>query len=152
MSLYQDYANLMKKSINHIFASLFNDQSIKEVYDSLIHEKSTQVAVEFKGTLRGEIIIKLPKKTLTGMARKFITSPNSRISKKVSEDVAGEIANLITGTFANQLQYLNHEIILLPPEINNDPISMKALYENINLSFQSDFGGFDIDLFFRKGE
>ncbi|NCN23688.1 MAG: hypothetical protein GW921_06060, partial [Gallionella sp.] len=72
--------------------------------------------------------------------------------QKNSGDVAGELANLITASFANQLQYADHDILLTPPEFNEDPISMKALYENINLSFQSSFGGFDIDLYFREND
>ena len=66
--------------------------------------------------------------------------------------VAGEIANLITGTFANQLQFDDYDIVLSPPEFNDDPILMKALYDNVNLSFSSSFGGFDIDLYYKEEE
>jgi hypothetical protein len=50
------------------------------------------------------------------------------------------------------MQFENHEIILSPPEFNDDPISMKALYDNINLSFTSGFGGFDVDLYYKESE
>ena len=154
MNPYQDYANLMTKSVNHIFQTLLNDQSLREIYDSSLREKedSLKVAVEFKGTLRGEIVILFSKKTLTEIAKVFFSGTSSRVSKKMREDVAGELANLITGTFANQIQYLQHDILLSPPEINNDPIQIKALYDNINVPFESSFGKFEVDLFFKKGD
>jgi hypothetical protein len=48
------------------------------------------------------------------------------------------------------MQYAEHDIILSPPEYNDDPISLKTLYENVNLSFISSFGGFDIDFYYRE--
>jgi len=59
---------------------------------------------------------------------------------------------MITGTFANQLQFLNHDLILNAPEFENDPIPMKALYENISLTFESVFGLFEAEVFFRNEE
>lgn len=70
--------------------------------------------------------------------------------KKHHADVAGEIANMITGTFANQLQYINYHVRLSPPDFNDDPITVKALYDNINVSFQSSYGGFDVDLYYKE--
>jgi len=93
------------------------------------------VAVEIGGTLKGEIIINLPKKTLDLITMKFINSRDAKAIRKSHGDVAGELANLITGTFANQMQYLEHNIKVNAPEFNDDPITVKALYDNINLSF-----------------
>ena len=83
---------------------------------------------------------------------KFINTKDARAIRKNCPDVAGELANLITGTFANQMQFLNHELRLSPPEVEEDPITLKTFYENINLSFKSSFGGFDIDLYYKENK
>jgi CheY-specific phosphatase CheX len=136
--------------VNHIFKKFLDDVSIQEIYETQASEKDPLVAVEIDGTLSGEIIINIPLRTLDGITKKFVNKSDPKIIKSYHSDVAGELANLITGTLANQLQYADHEIRLSPPEFNDDPISMKALYENINLSFKSRFGGFDIDFYFKE--
>jgi len=149
MSDYDAYTKILTKSVNHIFKKFLDDHAISEVYESQAGEKDPQVAIEIKGTLEGEVVINMPQKTLTQISRKFIGDPNAKISKNMSADVAGELANLITGTFANLMQYAEHDLILSPPEFNDDPISIKALYDNVNMSFVSSFGGFDIDFYYR---
>jgi len=150
MSNYEQYSRYLVRSVNHIFKNFLEDMSIHEVYESQSVENDPRVAVEIEGTITGEIIINLPKPTLDMITKKFINRSDSRSIKRSHGDVAGELANLITGTLANQLQYADHEIRLSPPEFNDDPISMKALYENINLSFDSQFGGFDIDFYYKE--
>ena len=152
MSDYEIYSKVITRSVHHIFSNFLGDQNIEEVFETQSKKKDPSVAVEIKGTLRGEIIINIPQKTLNLITKKFIGNSSSRIIKKNNGDVAGEIANLITGTIANQLQYADHQIHLSPPEFNNDPIQMKTLFENINLSFNSSFGGFDIDFFYQEEE
>jgi CheY-specific phosphatase CheX len=152
MSNQDKYSKLIVRSVNHIFRKFLDDQTIEEVYEMQAGPGNHQVAVEIDGTMKGEIIINLPTETLDLLTRKFMGSINSRSIRKYYGEVAGEIANLITGTFANQMQFEDHEIILSPPEFNDDPISMKALYDNINLSFISGFGGFDIDLYYKESE
>jgi CheY-specific phosphatase CheX len=149
MSEYEAYTKILTKSVNHIFKQFLNDHNITEVYESQAGEKDPQVAIEIRGTLKGELIINLPQKTLNQISRKFIGDPKAKITKNISADVAGELANLITGTFANLMQYADHDLILSPPEFNDDPISMKALYDNVNMSFSSSYGGFDIDFYYR---
>ena len=150
MNSQDRYSKLIVRSVNHIFKKFLDDQSIEEVYEMQTGPEDHQVAVEIDGTLKGEIVINLPKGTLDMLTKKFLGPVNARSIKKHYSDVAGEIANLITGTFANQLQFDDHEIILSPPEFNDDPISMKALYDNINISFSSGFGGFDVDLYYKE--
>jgi CheY-specific phosphatase CheX len=150
MSSYEAYSKILTKSVSHIFQKFLNDENLEEVYKGQCNGKDPKVAVEISGTLKGEIIINLPQKTLTQISRKFIGDPKARITKNVSADVAGELVNLITGTFANLMQYAKHDIRLSPPEFNDDPITMKALYNNVNLSFESSYGGFDIDLYYRE--
>ena len=65
-------------------------------------------------------------------------------------DIMGELANMITGTFANQLQYLNQEVLLNAPEFDEDPIPLKTLYENISFSYDTLFGEFDAEIYFRE--
>lgn len=149
MSDYEAYTKILTKSVNHIFKQFLNDTHISEVFESQASEKDHQVAVEIRGTLKGEVIINMPQKTLTQISRKFIGDPKAKITKSINADVAGELANLITGTFANLMQYADHDLILSPPEFNDDPISMKALYDNVNMSFTSSYGGFDIDFYYR---
>lgn len=151
-SNYDIYSRCIVRSVDHIFKKFLDDQSIQEIYETQAGTKDPQVAVEIDGTISGEIVINLPQKTLDLITRKFINKSDTRVVKQYYGDVAGELANLITGTLANQLQYANHEITLSPPEFNNDPISMKALYDNINLSFSSRFGGFDIDFYYKEDE
>jgi len=150
MSSSDRYSKFIVRSVNHIFKKFLGDQNISEVYEMQSDGNDHQVAVEINGTLKGEIIINLPETTLNLLTKKFVGSGNSRSIKKHYSDVAGEIANLITGTFANQMQFDNHDIILSPPEFNDDPISMKALYDNINISFTSSYGGFDVDLYYKE--
>ncbi len=147
---YDLYSRYLLRSVNHIFKNFLGDTDIEEVYEAQAAVKDPRVAVEITGTLKGEIIINLPQKTLNFITKKFIGNSDSKEIKKYHSDVAGELANLITGTFANQLQYTDHDIILSPPSFNEDNLAVKALYENINLSFLSSFGGFDVDLYFRE--
>lgn len=149
MSNYDVYSKILTKSVTHIFQKFLNDENLAEVYENQCKVKDPKVAVEISGTLKGEIIINMPQKTLNQISRKFIGDSKARITKNVSADVAGELANLITGTFANLMQYARHDIRLSPPEFNDDPITMKALYNNVNISFESSYGGFDVDLYYR---
>ncbi len=149
MNEYDIFSKIITRSVNHIFKNFLGDNEIQEVYESQSREKDPQVHVEIDGTLKGEIIINLPKSTLNLITKKFIGSKNATTIRKNHPDVAGELANLITGTIANQLQYTDHEITLSPPEYNDDPIQLKTLYENINLSFNSSYGGFDVDFYYR---
>lgn len=149
MSNYDQYSELLTRSVNHIFEKFLGDNSIEEVYETQSKREDPKVAVEIEGTLSGEVIINLPVPTLNAIAKKF-NPTKKKISKSSHQDVAGELANLITGSLANQLQYASYDIRLSPPEYNNDPIDIKALYENINLSFHSHYGGFDIDFYFRE--
>ncbi|MBP7734688.1 MAG: chemotaxis protein CheX [Spirochaetes bacterium] len=144
------YSKYLVRSVNHIFKHFLDDASVEEVFETQSKTKDPLVVVEINGTMKGEIIINLPKKTLDLITMKFINSDDMKTIRKYHGDVAGELANLITGTFANQMQFLKHDIKLNAPEFNDDPISMKTLYENINLSFNSKFGGFDIDFYFKE--
>jgi CheY-specific phosphatase CheX len=144
------YSKILIKSVNHIFKKFLNDNSIVEVYESQAKKSDPLVAIEISGTLNGEVIINIPQKTLDQIAKKFIGNPKAKITKGSSVDIAGELANLITGTFANLMQYAEHELILSPPEFNDDPINIKTLYDNINISFISSYGGFDIDFYYRE--
>lgn len=149
MNNYEVYSKILTRSVSHIFLKFLNDENLNEVYKGQCNKKDPKVAVEISGTLKGEIIINMPQKTLNKISRKFIGDNKAKITKKISADVAGELANLITGTFANLMQYAKHDLRLAPPEFNEDPITMKALYNNVNISFESSFGGFDIDLYYR---
>ena len=149
MNDYDIYSRVITRSVDHIFKNFLQDSSIQEVYETQSKEKDPQVAIEIDGSLKGEIIINIPTNTLNHITKKFIGSNNQKIIKKSHPDVAGELANLITGTIANQLQFTNHHLKLSPPEYNNESIIMKALYENINLSFISSYGGFDIDFYYK---
>lgn len=148
-SNYEAYSRILTKSVNHIFKKFLNDSLIEEVFEAQAGHKDPQVAVEINGTLKGEVVINMPQKTLAQISRYFIGDQGAKLTRSVYADVAGELANMITGTFANLMQYANHDIILSPPEFNDDPISIKALYENVNMSFNSSFGGFDVDLYYR---
>lgn len=146
------YSRYLVRSVNHIFKNFLGDKGIEEIYETQCHNEDSWVAVEFDGSMEGEIIINLPDPTLKEITRKFINRNDARSINASKPDVAGELANLITGTFANQLQYVDHDINLSPPEFTEDPISIKTLYNNINLSFSSSFGGFDVDLYFKEEE
>ncbi len=150
MGDYALYSKYLVRSVNHIFKQFLGDAAIEEVFEAQSGPKDPCVVVEINGTLKGEVIINLPVETLNIITKKFVGEKDNRSIKKYHLDVAGELANLITGTFANQLQYRNHNVILSPPEFNEDPLTVKALYDNVNLSFSSSFGGFDIDLYFKE--
>ncbi|MCU0844553.1 MAG: chemotaxis protein CheX [Spirochaetes bacterium] len=152
MSNYERYSRFIVRSVDHIFKNFLNDPTIEEVYEAQSSRVDRKVAIEIEGTISGELIINLPQKTLGLITRRMVQNDNPRALKKYYNDVAGELANLISGTFANQMQFLNHELRLSPPEVEEDPIALKTLYENINLSFKSSFGGFDIDLYYKEND
>lgn len=150
MDNYDRYSKYIARSVDHIFKNFLNDHSIQEVFETQSRASDPKVTVEISGSMTGEIIINLPAKTLNLLTKKVIPGVGNRSLKKYHEDVAGEIANLITGTFANQLQFFDHHVRLSAPDFNDDPIVLKTFYENINLSFSSDLGGFDIDLYYKE--
>jgi CheY-specific phosphatase CheX len=150
MGNYDRYSRYLVRSVTHIFKNFLEDGTIEEVFETQSRDRDPLVVVEIGGTMKGEIILNLPKKTLDRITMKFINSNDARAVRNCHGDVAGELANLITGTFANQMQYVEHNIRLNAPEFNDDPISVKTLYENINLSFSSKYGGFDIDFYFKE--
>jgi CheY-specific phosphatase CheX len=145
---YRQYSKCLENSIVHIFNNLFNDKSISEIYDSQSSGKAPTVAIEFEGSFHGEILFSLPKKTLKALNKK-VNPEIKKMSSSHYNDLAGEIANLVTGTLANQLQYIQHEITLNPPEFDKDIIKLKTFYDTITMSFVSDFGGFDVDLYYK---
>lgn len=150
MSNYNVFYKCIVRSVDHIFKNFFKDEGIDEVFDMQSSKEDPVVCVELDGALKGELIINLPVKTLNLLIKQLVPNANPRSLKKHHADVAGELANLITGTFANQLQYVDYNVRLSPPEYNEDQLSVKALYDNINVSFLSSFGGFDVDLYYRE--
>lgn len=148
-SSYDQYSKLIVRSVDHIFKNFLKDNTIKEVLENQSKKGDPTVSISINGTLKGELIISLPKETLDNITKFFFKNASPKILKKHYEEVAGEIANLITGTFANQLQFFNHTVRLSPPEFNEEDVTTRTLYENINLSFNSFFGGFDVDLYYR---
>ncbi len=149
MSNYNTYSKVLVKSVSHIFKNFLKDNEITEVFETQCADSDPQVAVEISGSLEGEIVINLPQNTLNKISKCFVSESRKRLTNSFHAEVAGELANLITGTFANLMQYAEHDIILAPPEFNDDPIQIKTLYENVNVSFQSSYGGFDVDLYYR---
>ena len=150
MRIEETYAKFLLRAVKYIFKRFLEDETIKEVFEFNAKGKVNQIIVEISGTLRGEIIIHLPQDTLKQITKKFINASNEKTLRTHYKDVGGEVVNQVTGTFANQMQYEGHNITLSPPEFNDDPISMKALYENINMCFDSGYGPFEVDLYFRE--
>ncbi len=107
MNSYDRYYNCIVRSVDHIFKNFFNDSTIKEVFESKSSGKDARVAVEIDGSLTGEIVLNLPPETLNLLIKKMMpdVKSNARSIQKHYSDVAGELANMITGTFANQLQF-----------------------------------------------
>ncbi|MDY6934405.1 MAG: chemotaxis protein CheX [Spirochaetota bacterium] len=152
MNNYNRYYRCIVKSVNHIFHNFLQDDSIEEAFESQSTKKSQMVSIEIDGTISGELILNFPIKTINLLTKRFIPNANSRSTKKQRADVAGELANMITSSFANQLQFIKHDIHISAPEFDDDPIQVKALYENVNVSFTSRFGGFDLDLYYKKNK
>ncbi len=146
---YDQYSRLIARSVSHIFKNFLKDASIAEILDLQAGDGDPKVSVGLSGSLKGEININFPRETLGRITRFLVGGVSNRTAKKHYEEVAGEIANLITGTFANQLQFLNQDVRLSAPEYNEEPLTTRALFDNINLSFTSSYGGFDVDLFYR---
>ncbi|HNR88950.1 MAG TPA: chemotaxis protein CheX [Spirochaetota bacterium] len=144
------YSRYIARSVDHIFKNFIKDDTITEVFEAQSHENDPRVCIELAGTISGEIVINIPEKTLSQLTKKIMPSVSPRAVRKHHREIAGEIANMITGTFANQLQFIKHNVRLSAPEFNEDPIALKTFYENVNLSFQSAFGGFDIDLYYKE--
>lgn len=147
MSNYNKYVKCLERSVIHIFTTFLKDENITDTVESHTNKDDFKVWIEINGTFEGEIEIRFPEKTIHNISKYFL--PKQKGLKACYTDIAGELANQITGTLANQLQYINHKIHLSPPEFEEDPIQMKTLYENICLSFHTSFGGFDIETFFK---
>lgn len=148
MNTYERYTRFLARSVDHIFKNFLYDHDIKEVFQNRSSNGDPKVTIEIDGTMRGELIIHFPEHTLHQLTKIFFQNIKGNV-KKYYPDVAGEIANLIAGTFINQLQFMKHTIKPSPPEYGEEQIPLKTLYENINLSFESRFGGFDVDLFYK---
>lgn len=146
---YRRYSKCLERSVLHIFNNLFQDKSITEIYESQSKKSAPMVAIEFDGTFQGEILFSVPKSTLKALGKKINPDFTSKMTKSHYNDIAGELANMITGTLANQLQYIDHNIRLYPPEFDQDMINLKTFYDTITMSFTSEFGGFDIDLYYK---
>jgi CheY-specific phosphatase CheX len=148
-SEYKRYSQCLERSVKHIFTQLFGDPTIDEIFENPSIRGGYTVILEMDGTLKGALRIQLPKKTLRTLAKKMDSSDSERSIDERAEDVSGEMANLIAGTFANQLQFINHSIRLFPPEFGDDLVGLTTFYENINMVFSSAFGIFSIDLFYK---
>lgn len=148
------YAKGVENSVKHIFNNFLNDNSVTEVFASQTGKSNPdyhKVWIEIDGTFEGEIAILLPRDTLMNLTKYFNPSVKQSALKAAMRDVSGELANQITGTLANQLQYIDHTVRLAPPEFDDDPIQVKAFYDNISISFSTSFGGFDIELYYKDG-
>ena len=150
MRIEEKYAKFLLRSVKYIFKRFLEDENIKEIFEFSGKGRLNRIVIEFSGTMKGEIVIYIPQDTLKQITKKFINTSDEKVLRQYYKDVGGEVVNQITGTFANQMQYEGHDIILTAPEFNNDSILMKALYENINMYFNSSYGFFEVDLYFRE--
>lgn len=150
MQNYDAYSRMIVRSVSHIFKNFLQDQTIEEILESQAGREDPRVTVSINGKLKGELVLNFPPKTLTHITTHFFQSASGKSAHRHFEEVAGEIANLITGTFANQLQFHNIDVRLSAPEYNEEAMTARSLYDNINLSFNSRFGGFDLDLYYRE--
>lgn len=146
---YRKYSKCLERSVKHIFENFLNDQSVSSIAKEC-GKCDYKVWLEIEGSFCGEILLKFPEVTIKKITEKMHPGIKGKALKQAAVDLTGELANMITGTFANQMQFLNHELLLNAPEFENDPIPLKALYDNITLSFESEFGYFDAELFFRN--
>ena len=49
------------------------------------------------------------------------------------------------------MQYLDHDLEVSPPEIQEEKEEyIRTLFETVNLSFDSAFGGFDVDFYYKE--
>lgn len=149
MDNYTRYNKYLFRSAKHIFNNLLKDDSLEEVYEpGKVKGKKRTVSIKLDGTMSGELIISIPNATLESMTKKIVPGHKST-EKRNHEDVAGELANQICGTFVNQLQFMQHNVYLSAPEFDEPQVTVRALYQNINLSMTSTFGEFEIDLYYQ---
>jgi CheY-specific phosphatase CheX len=146
---YNKYQKCFERSVKHIFTNFLDDKTIDSIVESQSSGKDHKVWIEVEGSFHGVVVISLPLPTLKKITARLYPQLIGKSIKNIVNDITGEIGNMITGTFANQLQYLNHSLVLSPPEFDEDPIPLKTLYENISLSFTSHFGGFDAEIYFK---
>lgn len=146
---YGKYQKCFERSVKHIFEHFLGDPSIHSVVESQRARKNHSVWVEVDGSFNGEVHLCFPESTMKEITALVAQGETGKSAKQIIHDVAGELGNMITGTFANQLQYLNHTIRLCAPEFEEDPIPLKTFYDNVSLSFNSRFGGFDAEVYFK---
>lgn len=152
MSDYKIYRNYLTKSVYHIFKNLLQDAGIESVYDNPTSSSLLRISVDMRGSIKGEILFHYPRNTIKNVfhAMNGANAPK-RISKETLVDVASELSNMITGTFVNQMQFVDHNIDVSPPELQEDDEEyIRTLYENVNLSFRGQMGTFDIDFYYRE--
>ncbi len=144
------YEKLLLRSVQHIFKNFLMNDSLQESVETQGKGETFSVSIETEGTLHGELIITMPVSTLDRIAVHLAGPAKGKALEMNRRDIAGETANQISGTFANQMQFAGHSIQVSPPEFNTELIGMKAMFENISFSFTSSFGGFDVDLYYQE--
>jgi CheY-specific phosphatase CheX len=147
---YRKYNMCLERSVKHIFTNLFNDPTIDEIFEKDRVAGGCTVLIEMDGTLKGALRIRLPHATIRSLTKKINPKlKGAKITEHI-EDIAGEMGNLIAGTFANQLQFIDHTIRLFPPEFGDDLVGITTFYDNINMIFESKYGILAIDLFYKE--
>lgn len=149
---YRKYSQCLERSVKHIFNNLFEDLSIDEIFEKDRISGGITVLIEMDGTLKGALRIRLPDATVKSLTKKMHPTAKSSKNREHMEDIAGEMGNLIAGTFANQLQFIRHSIRLFPPEFGDDLVGITTFYENINMIFESAYGLLAVDLFYKEKE
>lgn len=151
MSQYRIYSKCLIRSVEYIFNNLLEQEFIDLSAETQAKNGTLTVSVEVAGTLQGELIYLYPQATIRKVFGKMMPNGPKKMGKNAMVDVAKELSNMITGNFVNQMQYLDHDIIVHPPEIRDEKEEyMRALFESVNLSFTSSLGGFDVDFYYRE--
>jgi len=149
VSGYRKYNDYLYRSAVFVFRNFIKDE-LEPVSEYTPAKKLILTSVDVVGTLKGELLFRFPKETIGKIAERMIPGLKKK-NAALLEDVACELSNMVTGTFVNHLQFLKHELEVLPPEIlDGDEEYVRTLYDSVNLSFQGQVGFFDIDFYFKE--
>lgn len=149
MNLSNRYQNNIYKSVNDTFQKLFNKETEQNSLKTKISESDLKLAISIVGAIKGKFILSFPQKTLTNISKHFFSNQNISLTEQDYVDVAGEISNLITGHFISNIDVNNQYIDITHPEVTNNHIINDHSYNNLPLSYSSDFGRLNINFYYQ---
>lgn len=142
------YKEIIKKSVSHIFTTMLQSQSCDQI-DLLLDEDIYSIVITCKGSLQGDFHFTYCKKTIANIVSYFNQKNYDKHNESDLKDIAGEISNLIAGTFVTRLRFNKNDIKISHPQHDKTFQENRRTYKDFNLSYSSDYGDMGISFSFK---